>query len=126
MHHLGDSTSRRRPLRGHAAGASGKAGGRGGLCRTAWAGDTGGQGTGSWQSPGRPGEDTGVSAEDGSQRRLWPGRSFASSGLEGAEESRGRPPAGPAGGTAVPAPLRFGDPGHTFPAFTRGSPSPRV
>lgn len=59
MHHLGDSTSRRRPLRGHAAGASGKAGGRGGLCRTAWAGDTGGQGTGSWQSPGRPGEDTG-------------------------------------------------------------------
>lgn len=82
------------------------------------------------QDPGRapadPGKTPGVSAEDGSQRRLWPGRSFASSGLEGAEESRGRPPAGPAGGTAVPAPLRFGDPGHTFPAFTRGSPSPRV
>lgn len=43
----------------HEPEASGKAGGRGGLCRTAWAGDTGGQGTGSWQSPGRPGEDTG-------------------------------------------------------------------
>lgn len=101
MHHLGDSTSRRRPLRGHAAGASGKAGGRGGLCRTAWAGDTGGQGTGSWQSPGRPGEDTGRERRGRKPapplawaqfRQLWVG------GCGGIQ----RPPARPRGQQAAP------------------------